>query len=614
MFRYFAILWNPKDEQSLMTAGLARRQLLAADSSWKTACNLDGMEVLCAGASRQNGDALQISDGGVLLGTMFDSSSFKGITHLSPAMASSIRETKGRSLVDRIWGSYVAFIKDQDGCSAMVVRGPLSTLPCFWTSLRNTTLVFSLVEDCISLRMCEFSINWDCIRAQSAGGDYLCGETAINELCTLITGEALQVRDRTRVLHTYWSPSSLPRASVFDFDEAKDLLRDTTIRCVGSWLSNHRRVLVQLSGGFDSSVVLACARYGSPETELVAANFWSRGSGDERHFARGVAEQHGVELLEYQRNTTLDFRSFLTCARTGNPPTSFTAFESEPILVELARQRSATAVLTGEIGDDIFGHASFAGMICESLETFGFGPQFLSVALDYAELRRVSLWRAISQAISYRRWRRAAPYWSLHRFKQFVGYSRAQDFLTDDALEMCEQASARFIHPWLKDTRDIPDSRTMLIWSLAQATSTWFHSPFGGSGAGLFTSPLVSQPLIEAHCQIPVQLHFRGAENGAVGRSAFRSMIPDSILGRGTGKGTPDLWIRDLITVNRPFLRDFLCGGMLAEERILDRSKLELALGSEVRKSQVGTVELITLMYVEAWLRRWNDAEVRAVA
>jgi asparagine synthase (glutamine-hydrolysing) len=305
----------------------------------------------------------------------------------------------------------------------------------------------------------------------------------------------------------------------------------------------------------------------------------------------------------------------LNSAYTGNPVVHYSAFDSEPRLISLAVEVGATAIFTGEIGDDIFAHAPSPEVLAECYETLGPSLRFARAAADYAELMRISIWAAAAVAARYSAWQRRTPYWSLYDYKrQFFGIDSTRSLVTDEAVRAYEAALTRFIHPWFRNVHGMPLGRTMLTYALVAATSTWTHSAFAGNNAGLFRMPFANQPLVEAFCAIPSHLHFLHGENGAVARRAFRDRLSDDVLKRGTGKGSIELWLQDLIPRHRGFLKEVLLDGILVRERILDRNKVGAMLSGTVDRSRVGAEDLIAQLYTESWLRRWTSTDIRAVA
>lgn len=621
MFRYLSIVWNNDSPAQRDIAKSLARRLRVANSTWTPIVDSSGLTVLCTGGASEPAELVLLpSRNGVVLGTLFERSNSGAtparVTTLSPHATAMIEETAGRSLVTSHWGSYVLFLSSKSGRNVHIFRGPMSSLSCFWAVHQGVTIFFSSVEDCIALQCIPFSINWECVRAQSVGGDYLTNETAIREVSTLVAGECMELDSNHTTSCLYWNPASIrAEESVETLDEAASLLGDCTQLCVNAWASAHKDLVLQLSGGLDSSILLACLSRAPTRPRISSANFWSRGSDDERAFARGMAAKTETALTEFERTTDVDLRRFLSCAPTGNPVVHYSAFDSEPRLVTFARERRATAIFTGEIGDDIFGHAPAPEVLAECLCSYGLSLKFAQAAADYGELTRVSLWKAISLARRYREWQRRTQFWSLYRYKRdILGISGERSLAAKEVELSYEQMLSRFIHPWFRDIGGMPLGRTMLIYSLISVTSTWTHSAFGGVDAPVTITPFASQPLVEAFCAIPSHLHFARAENGAVARRAFRLMLSEDVLKRGIGKGTIDLWLQDLIPRNRSFLQDLMLDGVLMREGILDKEKVTAMLSGTVSSSLVGTEDLVVQLYIESWLRRWMSVAAKAAA
>jgi asparagine synthase (glutamine-hydrolysing) len=169
--------------------------------------------------------------------------------------------------------------------------------------------------------------------------------------------------------------------------------------------------------------------------------------------------------------------------------------------------------------------------------------------------------------------------------------------------------AGRFLHPWLKQSRRIAPGSHALLFGLIAVTSSTYHSPFSGSQEPVRVSPLVSQPLLEIALRMPTYLHCKFAQDRAVARTAFADVLPPEILQRGLGKGGPDLWLAEVIANNIGFLREFLLDGILAHRRLIDRTKLETVLSPRIAKSTVVAGDIFAKLYIEGWLRAWQQVE-----
>jgi asparagine synthase (glutamine-hydrolysing) len=528
------------------------------------------------------------------------------IPSLSRKLIERILQSRGRTLVSEFWGYYVAALQARGALGPIVLRGPASPLACFNSHVGTLNIFFSAVDDYNELKLTALSVNWDAINAQVAAGDYLTHETAINEIETLECGEAMECGPDRSTKHIYWDPRFfLEDRSLGRFSEAASAIRETADYCIGALASEHRRALVSISGGLDSSIVLnALARSADPPL-LTAVTYYSRGCGDERAYARSMAESVNCRLVESPRNDRLDLRCIRHCNLTARPVLNFSAPDVEARDTALARELGATAIFNGELGDNLFGSHPGPGVLLECIRRNRLGRQFFAVAIDYAILNRVSIWKALALARGESRDVAAnGDFSSFREMQRRHGEAGAESILlaSSETTERCRSLAGRFTHPWLKQARALAPGAHLLLFGLISSTSTPHHSPFSGPGDPLKVSPLVSQPLVEVALRIPGYLHCRGSQDRAVARNAYADVLPSQVLNRGLGKGGPNLWAKDVVSNNIDFLRDFLLDGILVQRGLIDREKLHRMLSPRIAKSTAVLGEIFAKLYIEAWL------------
>ena len=621
MFRYIVIAWDVKSVSDSDAASRLRRCIQSSSvSRWRPALDRPGIYAACIDQESGVDTTIPVSDRrGVILGTIFrspgscHSNQPTPIRSLSGSESEEILRSMGRSLVSDCWGYYVAALHYPESGSAVVLRGPVSPLACFHVELGTLNVFFSHPDDCIDLKITPLSINWDSITAQVMGGDHLTNETAIEEIDSLESGECVECKPDGCSRHVYWDPRSfLEERSPTAFDQATQSIRLATEYCVRALSSRHDRILVKLSGGLDSSIVLSSLSRAPHLPSITAVNYCSRGSGDERRFARSMAGRVNCRLIERPRNQQLDLRRFLDCNRTVRPVLNFSAPDVEARNIALARELNATAIFDGELGDNVFGSHPGPGALVECFRQRGLGPGFLGTAVDYAVLTKQSVWRALALARREALSVRVDPDFSTEREMQRVfGANGARSALlaSAEAEEHHRSMGDRFLHPWLKQSRRIAPGSYALLFGLITVLSSTYHSPFSGSHGPIRVSPLVSQPLLEIALRIPTYLHCRFSQDRAVARAAFADVLPPEIVQRGLGKGGPGLWAREVVENNTLFLREFLLDGILVRRRLIDRTKLETVLSPRVVKSTVVVGDIFAKLYIEAWLRAWQQVE-----
>ena len=619
MFRYIIALGDPQNARHRAEILALRHRTIAAADAWRVILEQSNCFAACVEDRFPQGFSVPLHDNsGVLLGLIFRSaknprgSGTRPLRVLDRDESAEIARTAGRALIDNYWGHYVALVRTDPNSRFFVLRSPVSPLPCFHRRWSNLNIFFSHLPDCLDLVPGGLSLNWDCLTAQVVGKDYLTSETALQEVTAVECGSAVVCGDGVpRTIH-YWDPRSfLDDKSLDDVPRAVEEVRSSTDYCVAALSSVHDRLLVKLSGGLDSSIVLDSLTRAAHAPTLQAMNYHSPASGDERTYARCMAQHVSVPLIEVARNDALDLRCFEHCNVTAQPVLNFSAPDSETRNIDLARELGATALVDGELGDNVFGAHPGPGALLEFGTGFPAARALPSAALDYAALTRQSLWRTVK--LVYQEWKDVAhhpDFVASHDLRRRYGdkLARSMFLASDEAQARGAEFGDRFVHPWLKRSRRLAPGSQPLIFGLIAATSTAYHSPFVKPGDPPCISPLVGQPLVECTLRIPSYLHIHQGQDRAIARTAFAGSIPKMILHRGLGKGGPTVWIRDLVTKNTRFFREFLGDGTLAKRGLIDRKKLETLLASGIAPSAAMTCDLIAKTYVEAWLRNWPAA------
>jgi asparagine synthase (glutamine-hydrolysing) len=619
MFRYVAAVWQSQEDA--IPARRALQRLRENAPPWVSVFETRGLSVLSRSGQQSLGDVLEIGSSGVVLGTLFtavtdSSSQCARVTFVSEPEAKQIVQTNGRSLTKSNWGSYVLFLRNPVNGKTTVFRGPASRLPCFRVAVGGVTFFFSAIEDLLSLGVMRPSMNIPQLCAQALQGDYINHSTALEAVSNVLPGEAVEPSTDGIKQLVYWSPQLLAcDDTVANIADAARLLRSNARACVDTWSTLHSSILVTVSGGVDSSVVFGLLGEATHRPEVVGLNFYDKAAADERTFARSMARKVGLELVEREMNPLADFRAFLSGGLTAYPGLSMTAFEYEPACISVARQKGATAIFTGELGDDVFGRALGPELVADNWRQHGLSAALLRVVWDYAEFKRMSLWKALSAGLRYHSMVTANQCWSMYTYQREVaGIGDAHRLVTQDVIAEYERTHANFLHPWLANVDRVPLSWFHLVYGLIMTTSAWAHTTFGDGDDSIFVHPLASQPLIEVYARIPSALHVSSGQSGTVAREAFSSVLSNEVLNRGRSKGTPEIWLIQTVDRNRQFLREYLLDGMLVREGILDAKKLDSVVSGNLGNSQVSVSDLIIQLYIESWMRRWHALERRAVA
>jgi asparagine synthase (glutamine-hydrolysing) len=605
MYHFIALVWNCEDHRARETALRFGGKLC---EPWYNPLSTEGLSVHCLPPTEPGMRSYGLPAAtGVVLGKLFatDLENTRMSVDSGPTddVVQEIVRTGGRYLIENYWGGYVALLRDSAG-NLQIIRDPSGKIPCYYTRIADVTVLFSDLADLAPLGLPEFTVNWQYLAAFIYSSQLQVRSCGFSEVTELLAGERLEVsRDSVSVRQTsLWDPRRVCRSRRIDsYEEAVTELRRVAQRCIDAWASTHRRILLSLSGGFDSAVVLGSLRNSPAHGDITCVtHFPADPREDERRYARLAAARAGVELLEEPMDSPeqrLDSRVFLA-PQTPKPTASGLLGSLQLAAINrLASRTGPYSLWTGQGGDHVFYQTTTS---CLS-------------AADYASIHgwRVGLLSAINDAARLSR----LPYWSVFKstWKSRRGGGK-HPARTDRAAFFVNPAllphdPVRYIsHPWDCDADDLPPGKRAQILYLAEVMNR--HRPVSPHECAPQHHPLLSQPLVELCLQIPTYILVRGGHERALARAAFSDRVPTEII-RRTDKGSIESYITELIRRNVDFIRELLLEGVLAGQGLIVRSELEPYIVDGTPFCEEHYPSLVACIAAEVWARTCSDRLLR---
>jgi asparagine synthase (glutamine-hydrolysing) len=606
MFRYVAFMWNPRTPQVSAAAADLELKLMASASDWRVALEAEGIRVLVADCSAHLGFHPLCDDVGVVVGEIFarhtnvEDDRPADVARFNRYETSEALQSKGRSLVRKFWGNYVAFVVDAKQGARFVLNDPAGTLPCYHRQFQGVRVLFAALSDC-RLLGATHQVNWDYVRARAVDSLMDLDKPSLVGISTVHRGECARFDESGGLVSCslYWHPSSFEGAEDLIVDPmlAAKAMQATVRSCLYAVAAPHSSILTQTSGGLDSSVVLGVLSEAPTKPRISCYTDYVFGApSDERRWARYATARGGYRHIELCWDARdIVFRDWPALAPAVEPASYFTHWLRGPKERQFAAEYGATLVLSGDGGDSTFCSTSFVYAVDHSLRRHGLGLRTLRLAASVARRRDRTVWKVLGKSL--RRVligedRRAGQ-------RRLSALSSLVSMATKTSVQQQEGSRGP---SYLKSGGRVTQEMLLRMGTLGFPPIFYDLSTSAAAFAPYTVSILSVQPVFEVCARIPVDVHFDGGRVRGLARRAFADVLPAPIL-RRQWKDRPLLFVPEVIARNRDYLRETLLDGVLVREGILDPDALELALrGGPTRSTTLGA-EIISHLDLELWLR-----------
>lgn len=508
----------------------------------------------------------------VAVGLLFDRSAIRRLTELPD------QDRLEESLTRRAWGQYVLFC--DCGRSHWVVRDPSGAIPVYFAAAGGLHLYAS---DADMLRLAwpgPFRPDLDAVRHWLRFPFLRTARTGAIGVTELLPGMAREAGSGDERLRAAWSPRPFlaPDCGILSFDEAVARVRDAVLRSVRQLAEGQPGIVLQLSGGLDSSILAAALSLAG--IRFRAITFATRSAdGDERRHAHRVARRFGVDLEEYcERDLDLSVRT--ASGPLQRPPSPFLqALRS----AQIAGTGPDALLVDGGGGDNLFCSINSAAPAIDAFRLCG-AAACIRTLRELAARHGCTVWAVAASAA--RRALRSEP----------------MPWVEDDSFLAAPLPSSPDPHPWLQPfPRMLPGSAD----HLRMIAGIHHFLPDPADGQPRCLHPLVNQPIVETCLRVRSWLWFEGGRDRAVARAAFRGILPDSILNR-RGKGSLQSLFTTGFAASRAGLRGQLLSGRLAEEGIVDAAAIAGCLDRAGGPLDLDMVRLLEMASAEQWLRSFG--------
>ncbi|MGH2976258.1 MAG: asparagine synthase (glutamine-hydrolyzing) [Solirubrobacterales bacterium] len=444
-------------------------------------------------------------------------------------------EEQGAACVDSLVGMFAFALWDERDRRLLIGRDRLGKKPLFYAqrggSISFASELWALLADAEIPR----EVDPQALDRFFTFGYVPSPHSAFRAIRKLPPASILTWEDGKLQIDRYWKLDYSSTLDVRSEEEAGELVRDALHRAVRRRMVSDVPLGAFLSGGIDSTaVVAAMAEQSRDPVKTFSIGFESE-SFDELPFARDVAERFGTDHHELVvRPDAVELLPKII-RHYGEPFADHSAIPSF-YLAEMAR-RHVTVALNGDGGDEAFGgYSRYAhAAMMRRLDRV---PVAMRRAVAAAG-RRV---RADGELTSVRnRIRRASAQLPLAAEQRYaLAMSRSGSALAEAAYTpefraaLGESAADVIAGPWsesnatdLVDRMLDVDQQTYLPGDLLVKMDIATMA-YGLEGR----SPLLDHELLEMAAAMPTRFKVRGTEKKIALRASLRGLVPDSLIDR----------------------------------------------------------------------------------
>ncbi|MEO7191074.1 MAG: asparagine synthase (glutamine-hydrolyzing) [Vicinamibacterales bacterium] len=520
-------------------------------------------------------------------------------------------EEKWTAALPELNGMFAFGLWDSHSRRLLLARDRIGKKPLYWFRDSDGLYFASEIKALLTLPNCPREVDPDSLDLYLAYAAVPGTTTIFKHIFRLPPASALTWSPGTEPrIETYWTARWQPKTSL-TYDEAQHHLRDLIGQATRARLIADVPLGAFLSGGVDSSVVVAAMAESSTRVKTFSIGF-ARQQFDERRYARMVADRFGTDHEEFVvEPDTVDILPKLAW-HYDQPFADSSALPTYQVS-RLTRQR-VTVALTGDGGDEMFGgYERYRALVVQAAYRALTTPGLRDLA------ERLTCWlpegsKRHSWLRQVRRFTHAARQepdaFNLHLFTQreFVAGDRQALYTSAFAGRLRDANADRYLLDLMAasaaETGPDPVDRALRTDTLMYLPDTLLVKVDIASMAASLEAraPLLDVAVMEFAASLPRAWKVTSTENKKILKSAYRDIVPrDALYRRKMGFSIPLAeWLRQELY---GYLRDVLLDSATLERGYFRREAVERLIEDHRSGRRNNASRLWALLMLEHWHR-----------
>lgn len=593
MHRIIAFARSPASSQARQQVETYAEALQAA-GCWREVSDRRGFRLFLA-PSVSDLDPIIVANGrGMVVGALFHrvGDEHESVREVTSETAAQWCESAGAALTREYWGGYLALLGDRD--KVFIVRDPGGARPIFVTApdAAGVRIIFTHAADFVSIAPLP-QLDDRFLAMFLAQPRLVTDRTAFEGVREVLAGECMILDSSGVTTPLAWRPPRPDRTHRrTDKETLARELRAVVVNTVRVWANTGVPIVHRLSGGLDSSIVLASLLAEPPYPDIRCVTEAPDGypEGDESELAQRVADRLGAPLsVARYRPEDLRYEMLANAPLSAKPSLTELSFADSIFLRAIEEADGVRLLTSGQGGDQVFYRSNPLCLPADAVRDLLGPADVLRVALNSARASRRSVWPFLRAAIEFGMLRSVNAY-----IREVLGAvsgsnEAIREFVLAEALE----------DEWVRAATRRGPGEAMRALHLADLQ--YYHGPSLLAERFVLAPVLTSQPIVEFCCSIPAYRTVDGGRDRGLARLAFASDLPPSAVDRRR-KGNTTRFFNAVAHANGAYIQDMLRGGELYRRGLFDLAALD----------QIQTTAILDFsqhIVAELWLRRVRSVQ-----
>jgi asparagine synthase (glutamine-hydrolysing) len=410
-------------------------------------------------------------------------------------------------------------------------------------------------------------------------------------------GESLVLEDGRVSVRRWWDLAQCEVEDLSDLDTAKTLVRETLEQAVERQRIADVPVGAFLSGGIDSSTIVALMSRHVPERLRTFTIGFAPPGNDERPYARRVAEAVGSEHHEHLIEATEVQRLIPFVLDHVDEPFGDASLIPTYAVSKLARE-SAKVALSGDGGDELFaGYGRYYRALAVLSVPPVLRPLWRVTRKLFAATRDPRDWRYADGPDVDRAYHRLLTRTSDGERQRLYGPALVESDADGSADDPVAEEFQRF--------RKFPPLARLLAVDFHTLLAEYYLVKVDRASMAASLEvrpPFLDLDFVRLAFRLRPELRCHGARSKGLLREVMRGDIPDSVADRGvkTGFGLPlARWFAGDLA---PFVKERLADSIAVRDGWLSRPAVDMCLAPRASGKVDGSL-IWRLLVFESWLR-----------